>query len=90
MDLRDEVAMSIQLGRLEMIREVGERAIPNLMAPKNPSLGIPSLEKVAHDITQMNDDLIREASGTAMPRKPGKPGMPVEPVELSIDGLKNF
>ena len=86
-DLRDEVAMSIQLGRLEMIREVGERAIPNLLAPKNPSLDIPSLEIVANGITQVNDDLIREAAGAP---SPGKPGKPAEIPELSLDGLKNF
>lgn len=86
-DLRDEVAMSVQLGRLEMIREVGERAIPNLIAPKDPSLDIPSLEVVANGITRLNDDLIREAAGAPSPSKPGKPA---ENVELSIDGLKNF
>lgn len=86
-DLRDEVAMSIQLGRLEMIREVGERAIPNLLAPQDPSLGIPSLEIVANGITQLNDDLIREAAGAP---SPGKFGKPAEIPELSLDGLKNF
>ena len=82
-----EVAMSIQLGRLEMIREVGERAIPNLIAPKNPSLDIPSLEKVADGIIRINDDLIQEAAGAPALDKTGKP---VKAVELSLDGLNNF
>ena len=48
-DLRDEVAVAIQLGRLEMTREVAERAIPNLGLPRqggqtNPTIPINDVE----------------------------------------------
>jgi len=86
-DLRDEVAMSIQLGRLEMIQEIGERAIPNLMEPKNPSLGIPSLAKVTDGIIRMNTSFLNE--GPATPN-PANASTPENTGDLSIDGLKNF
>ena len=62
-ELRDEVRLAVQLGRLEMTREVAERAIPNLIKPRDPSLGITSLKSVASGIAQLNNGLIENASG---------------------------
>ena len=87
-ELRDEVAMSIQLGRLEMTREVAERAIPSLIKPRDPSLGITSLKNVASGIAQLNDDLIENASGAPSFSSPVQ--KTVEPSDLSLDGFKNF
>ena len=86
-DLGDEVAMSIQLGRLAMTREVAERAIPNLIRPRDPSLGIKSLKNVATGIAKLNGALIDNASGG--PELIGK-STSKEPVDLAIGGFQNF
>jgi hypothetical protein len=86
-DLRDEVAMSIQLGRLAMTREVAERAIPNLIRPRDPSLGIKSLKNVAAGIAKLNGSLIDTASGA--PEVTANQS-PARPIELPLDGFQNF
>jgi hypothetical protein len=86
-DLRNEVAMSIQLGRLEMTREVAERAIPSLIRPRDPSLGIKSLKNVATGIAKLNDSLIEDASGPYVTATKTRPS---NPANLSIEGFKNF
>ena len=79
--------MAIQLGRLEMTREVAERAIPSLIKPRDPSLGIKSLKNVATGIAQLNDSLIEDASGPQIAKTRSKPG---RPADLSLEGFKNF
>ena len=64
-DLRDEVAVAIQIGRLEMTQEVAERAIPNLSRTKHPSSGIRSLQDMASTIGELNDSLIAVANKSA-------------------------
>lgn len=61
-DLRDEVAMAIQLGRLEMTREVAERAIPRVDTSTAPSTGVNSLQDMAHVFIELNDSLLVEAN----------------------------
>ncbi len=58
-DLRDEVRVAIQLGRLEMTREVAERAIPNLGLPRQPDADFGTLETVANGVARLNGDLLR-------------------------------
>ena len=58
-DLRDEVAVAIQLGRLEMTREVAERAIPNLGLPRQPDADFGTLATVANGVARLNGSLLR-------------------------------
>lgn len=56
-DLRDELAIAIQLGRLEMTQEIAARAIPKVDSIQSPSVGVQSLEDMANVITTLNTSL---------------------------------
>jgi hypothetical protein len=85
-DLRDEVAVAIQLGRLEITREVAERAIPGLGRPRTVESGLGSLEGVARSISGLNDALIEvDLNGASRGASSGAPAG-----SLVIDGFTNF
>ncbi len=66
-DLRDEVVMSIQLGRLEMTREIAARAVPSLaINGKTPSSEVRTLKEVATGIARLNASLMKN-SGSVTP-----------------------
>jgi hypothetical protein len=85
-DLRDEVALSIQLGRLEMTQEVAARAIPNVSSPSVASTGVETLKDMASAISELNSSIIEGAqtpvSGNSVDA--GEPGL------LKIDAFQNF
>ena len=87
-DLRDELAIAIQLGRLEMTQEVAARAIPRMNGVKAPTTGVTSLKDMATVIVDLNNSLIIEARApdiaTAAPTKHGKPS------GMDISGFSNF
>jgi hypothetical protein len=56
-DLRDELAIAIQLGRLEMTQEIASRAIPKVDSIQSSSVGVQSLEDMANVITTLNASL---------------------------------
>ena len=85
-DLRDEVAIAIQLGRLEMTQEVAERAIPSLGSVKTPSTGAKPLNTMATVIADFTDSLVDQADET-LSRKPSAPG---QPEDLEVRGFSNF
>ena len=87
-DLRDEVAMAIQLGRLEMTREVAERAIPRVDASTALSTGVESLQDMAHVIIELNDSLLVEANSP--PAKIRRPGSSSPPGVLDVGDFSNF
>jgi hypothetical protein len=59
-DLRDEVATSIQLGRLELTEDVVRRAIPNLSNVKAPSTGTDPLQEMASAVSELNQTMAGE------------------------------
>jgi hypothetical protein len=85
-DLRDEVAMSIQLGRLEMTQEVAARAIPNVPSSSAPTKGVQTLRDMASAIAELNDSIVNESP---------VPGPNINPVTgapnpLQIEAFQNF
>jgi hypothetical protein len=87
-DLRDELAIAIQLGRLEMTQEIASRAIPNVDAIQSPAVGVQSLEDMANVITALNTSLsisqeVPVAQSAAMTTNPGSTG-------LEVGGFSNF
>jgi len=85
-DLRDEVAMSIQLGRLELTQQVAERAVPNLSPNATTSSDARSLNSVAKAIATLNSSTIgnAEIASGELVRAQTDPG------PLTIDGFSNF
>jgi hypothetical protein len=72
-DLRDELAIAIQLGRLEMTQEIAARAIPKVDSIQSPSVGVQSLEDMANVINTLNTSLsisdeipVAQTAGTKM------------------------
>jgi len=89
-DLRDELSIAIQLGRLEMTQEVAERAIPRVDGLQNPTTGVASLNDMASIIGELTSSMVVEAE---------LPGIVPEPVagtgggaarSLEIGAFKNF
>ncbi len=87
-DLRDHVAVAIQLGRLQMTQEVIERAIPNLGSPKAPSTGLDSLKTMATALGELNDSIFAQIESPEV-RQATMPGQP-QPAGLALDGFNNF
>jgi len=86
-DLRDEVVMAIQLGRLEMTREIAERAVPSLaLNGKTPSPEVRTLKEVATGIARLNVSLM-EKSGNVTPASLEVDG---GATAMAIDGFSNF
>jgi hypothetical protein len=85
-DLRDEVAMSIQLGRLEMTQEVAARAIPNIPASSSPNKGVKTLRDMASAIAELNDSIVDD-SQVAVPNQNLVTG---SQNPLQIDSFQNF
>ena len=91
-DLRDELSIAIQLGRMEMTQEVAERAIPRIDGIRGPTMGIESLQDMAAAIGDLNSSLIVEAElpvsidPTLQTVTPG----PGYPKKLKIGEFKNF
>ncbi len=86
--LRDEVAMAIQLGQIEMTREVAERAIPRVDASTAPSTGVESLQGMARVIAELNDSLIAELNSPTVKVPQPTSGSP--PGSMEIDDFSNF
>lgn len=87
-DLRDELAIAIQLGRLEMTQEIAARAIPKVDAIQSPTVGVQSLEDMANVITALNTSLsisqeVPIAQPAAMTTNP-------DPTGLEVGGFSNF
>lgn len=88
-DLRDEVAMAVQLGRLEMTQEVAERAIPNFNSLHAASSRARPLSEMAGVINDLNNSLAVETSNTVVQGADGAAAA-VQPGGLEIGGFSNF
>lgn len=62
-DLRDEVGLAVQLGRLEMTRETVQRAIPKFISGTLNKSNPKTLSNIADRISIVNDSLISQTSG---------------------------
>jgi uncharacterized coiled-coil protein SlyX len=91
-DLRDELAIAIQLGRMEMTQEIADRAIPRVEGFKAPTTGVDSLKDLATVIGDLNTSMISEAN---MPSPAVEAGRDLatdagQPESLKIGGFNNF
>jgi hypothetical protein len=84
-DLRDEVAMAIQLGRLEMTRQIAETAIPSLSAKNSPAQDLTTLREVADGIAKLNNSIIVETEVAEMAS-----GGKSKARRLSVGSFTNF
>jgi hypothetical protein len=84
-DLRDEVAMAIQLGRLEMTRQIAVTAIPSLSAKNSPAQDLTTLREVANGIARLNDSIIVEADVAE-----ATPGQKTKVTRLTVGDFTNF
>jgi hypothetical protein len=91
-DLRDELAIAIQLGRLEMTQEVAERAIPKVDSIRAPSTSVASLKDMASVIGELNSSMVVEANLPVAERHEGSAstGDVGQPTALKIGGFSNF
>lgn len=87
-DLRDDVAVAVALGRLQLTQEVAERAIPSLGSSKAPSTGLDSLADMATALGELNDSIFDEPKLPEV-RPATMSGQP-RPAGLAIDGFNNF
>lgn len=85
-DLRDEVNVSIQLGRLDMTKEVAERALPNLTLPNEPGGGIKPIQTITQVIQDLNVSLARRTDIPAVSQAKGAQS----PNDLEIADFSNF
>jgi hypothetical protein len=87
-DLRDELAIAIQLGRLEMTQEIASRAIPKVDSIQSTTVGVQSLEDMANVITALNTSLsIAQEIPITQPASVTAAG---KPMGLQIGGFSNF
>ena len=84
-DLRDEVAMAIQLGRLEMTRQIAETAIPSLSAKNSPAQDLTTLREVADGIAKLNNSIIVDTDVAE-----AVPGQKTKVTRLSVGDFTNF
>jgi hypothetical protein len=84
-DLRDEVAMAIQLGRLEMTRQIAETAIPSLSAKNSPAQDLTTLREVADGIAKLNNSIIVDTEVAE-----AVPGQKTKVTRLSVGDFTNF
>jgi hypothetical protein len=91
-DLRDELSIAIQLGRMEMTQEIAERAIPRVDGFKTPSTGINSLMDLASVIGELNTSMVAEANmpSTASEAATNLASDAGQPANLKIGGFSNF
>jgi hypothetical protein len=87
-DLRDEVATSIQLGRLELTEDVVRRAIPNLGNVKAPSTGTDPLQEMASAVSELNQTMAGEIQRIESPVTVN--GSPRPTRGLEIGDFNNF
>jgi hypothetical protein len=87
-DLRDELAIAIQLGRLEMTQEIAARAIPKVDAIQSPAVGVQSLEDMANVITALNTSLSFSQEVPVV--QPAAMIMNSDPTGLEVGGFSNF
>ena len=87
-DLRDEVATSIQLGRLELTEDVVRRAIPNLSNVKAPSTGTDPLQEMASAVSELNQTMAGEIRRIDSPAAVN--GSPRSRAGLEIGDFNNF
>ena len=85
-DLRDEVAMAIQLGRLEMTRQIAETAIPSLSSRKSPAQDLTTLRDVADGIAKLNNSIAADTNVAEAPVVNPKTKIS----RLSLGDFKNF
>mgnify|MGYP002633176300 CR=1 FL=1 len=88
LDMKEELSIAIQLGRLEMTQEVANHAIPNFEVGTGSDVSAGSLSNIASTISDLNVSLVEEAD---LPNiQPSTvAGDPVD-VDLAIDGFNNF
>jgi hypothetical protein len=87
-ELRDELAIAIQLGRLEMTQEIASRAIPKVDNIQSQTVGVQSLEDMANVITALNTSLsIAQETPVTQPAAVSGSG---EPKGMQIGGFSNF
>lgn len=87
-DLRDELAIAIQLGRLEMTQEIAARAIPKVDSIQSPSVGVQSLEDMANVITTLNTSL--SISQEIPVAQPVSATASADSAGLEVGGFSNF
>jgi hypothetical protein len=91
-DLRDELSIAIQLGRMEMTQEIADRAIPRVEGFRAPTTGVNSLKDLATVIGELNTSMIAEAN-MAPPVNEAAPDLAADagqPTNLKIGGFNNF
>lgn len=85
-DLRDEVAIAVQLGRLELTQEVAERAIPNIGSIRTPSTGGKPLVDMVEIIADLNGSLVEETANPVVSQAISTS----RPAGMEISGFTNF
>jgi hypothetical protein len=88
LDMKDELSIAIQLGRLEMTQEVANHAIPNFEITAYGGSGTSSLEGIATTITELNSSLVEDANLNIS--QPGSDNAAGSAADLVIDGFSNF
>ncbi len=88
LDMKEELSIAIQLGRLEMTQEVANHAIPNFEVETGSGVSAGSLDNIASTISDLNVSLVEEADLPNI-QPSSVTGTPVD-VELAIDGFSNF
>ncbi len=88
LDMKEELSIAIQLGRLEMTQEVANHAIPNFEVETGSGVSAGSLDNIASTISDLNVSLVEEADLPNI-QPSSVTGTPVD-LELAIDGFNNF
>jgi len=89
-DLRDELSIAIQLGRLEMTQEVADRAIPRVDGIHAPTTGVASLMDMASIIGELNSSMVVEAELPTAGARPAAASGSGPTRGLEISAFKNF
>ena len=85
-DVREELDLSIRLGRFRVTEEIASKTLPGGGSEDSSISGLPSIGKFTESIARINDRIILE---TNEPLSDGGNGTPV-PGGLSIGELENF
>lgn len=77
--------MAIQLGRLEMTRQIAETAIPSLSAKNSPAQDLTTLREVANGIARLNNSIIVDTDVAE-----AGSGQKTKVTRLSVGDFTNF
>jgi len=88
LDMKEELSIAIQLGRLEMTQEVANHAIPNFEVETGSGVSAGSLDNIAATISDLNVSLVEEADLPGI-QSTNVAGETVD-VDLAVDGFSNF